>query len=93
MQLKMLERCKAMQVVALNGAFRRPLLRLPAPDGGAYTRITQQRRRETATHRSGNTQMKLAPLVIALAAAAGAIALMAASPSHGAAPDQAALAR
>ncbi len=37
--------------------------------------------------------MKIAPIVIALAAAAGAIALMAASPSHATAPVQAALAR
>lgn len=37
--------------------------------------------------------MKLAPLVIALAAAAGAIALVAASPMHAVAPVQAASAR
>lgn len=37
--------------------------------------------------------MKLAPLVIALVAAAGAVALMAASPSHTAAPVQVASAR
>ena len=48
---------------------------------------------KTATHRSGNTRMKIAPLVIALAAAAGAIALMAASSTHATAPVQATSAR
>lgn len=42
---------------------------------------------------SGNDQMKLAPLIIALAAAAGAIALAVAAPGHAATPARIAPAR
>lgn len=52
--------------------------------GEAYTGSQSRPRRRGP--QSGNIQMKLAPLIIALAAAAGAIALTVVAPGHAAAP-------
>ena len=56
----------------------------PAPIPGA----TQQSGSAQWSRRLGKHQMKLAPLVIALVAAVGAIALMAKSPTNTVAPVQ-----
>ena len=65
---------------AHRGAFRRTLLRLPASPTAAYTRINT-RLPEVSRNRDAR-QMKLAPIAIAITVLAGAVALLATSPTQ-----------